>query len=310
MTNYRHANRIQWGMTTQGGEVVGLRPDGVLALASRWVSEYAAEAGNFPGVRSCHYALIALCAEAGLVYRNTTDAYTTLVRHTAALRRLGLFPPFEDSTRWIDTPLSFRSAEHRMTAALRSMLLDRTEGQPWQTWVVVEKRGLRGRVVTWTEHLGLPVVPLGGFGSETLERKVRQAIRRDGRPSRGLFVSDFDPSGLLLSDVFQRHVGFDQVERVALTAEQVDDLDLPTDPAPEEDSRLAWFREQTGRDVQVEVDALDALHPGVLEDSLRAEIEAEWDEDAHAAALDREWREGWRVAVATEFVAMNSEQAA
>jgi hypothetical protein len=96
------------------------------------------------------------------------------------------------------------------------------------------------------------------------------------------------------------------VERVALTVEQVDDLDLPTDPAPEEDSRLEWFIEQTGRDVQVEVDALDALHPGTLQQALMDAVDAEWDEDAHAEVLDRDWREGWKLAMATEFVVTNS----
>lgn len=304
--NYTHAKRIPWGMQTRGGEVVGFKPGGVIDLAREWVEEYAEEAGNYPGVRSCHYALISLCAAAGLIYRNTLGAYTTLSRHTADLRRLGLFPRFEDSTRQIDRPLCFDSAGDRLKWALANMRLDRTEGQPWQTWVVVEKRGLRGRVIGWTEHLGLPVVALGGFGSETIERKVREAIQRDGRPSRGLFVSDFDPSGLYLPDVYQRHVGFDRVERVALTAEQVDDLALPMDFAPEEDSRLGWFIEQTGRDVQVEVDALDALHPGVLEQALMDAIAAEWDEDASEGILDHEWREGWAVVAALEFVKTNS----
>ena len=298
--------RIPWGIVGSTTDDPDLTDDGVLALAKTWVEEYAVETGQYPGVRGAHYALISLCAERGFEYRNTRDVYLTLSRFTAKLRRVGRFPSFEDLTRSIEVPLSFDGAERRLLSALASFRLDHTIGQPWQTYIVIEKRGLVGRVKRWTGHLGLRVVPLGGFGSETIERKLKERIADDGRPSRALVVSDFDPSGLFLPEVLQRHVGFDEVVRVALTAEQVDELDLPTDPAPAKDSRRKRFIAETGRDVQVEVDALDALHPGVLEEALLDAIEAEWDDDAYAEVLDREWREGWAVAIAHEFIQTNT----
>jgi hypothetical protein len=174
------------------------------------------------------------------------------------------------------------------------------------TWVIVEKRGMPGRIRRWTEDRGILIVPLGGFSSESIERETREAIEADGRPSVGIFVSDYDPSGLLLPQKFVQHVPFDETVRVALTAEQIADLKLPTDPAPEQDSRLAWFIEQTGDDIQVEVDALDALHPGVLKDALLEAIDANWDTEAHQAVLDREREAQWVMACAAEFIAMNT----
>jgi hypothetical protein len=299
-----HADTIPWRITGKGTEGVSYRPGGVLDLAAQWVESYTDATGLAPGVRSTHYALISLCADAGITYRNTLDAYATLSRFTAQLRRVGRFPDLSDSTREVQRPLAFEDALERLFYSAH-FKLDRTLGQPIQTWIVVEKRGLAARVESWTADRGIPVVALGGFGSQTIERMVAEEIRADGRPSRGLFVADLDPSGWHLPQVFQRHVGFDSVERVALTIEQAHDLNLPSDPAPEKDSRRDRFFKETGLDAQVEVDALDALHPGVLAGAINDALDSEWDSEAHAAVVDNEWREGWKVAIARQFVQTN-----
>jgi hypothetical protein len=283
------ALQVQWGFDKKA---VTMKPDGVLALAAEWVREQTEEHRIAPGVRDVHYALISLCAERGLVYPNTLSAYTSLGRYTAALRRAGSFPPLSDDSRSLDLVYADKDAKDALRSAIDLFKLDHTLGQEVQTWVAVEKRGLRARVRQWLGGYGLPIIPMGGFTSEAIERQVSYRIFNDGRPAVLLVLSDFDPSGLLLPDKFIEHVGlFVHVERVALTAEQIDRLDLPEDPAPVNDSRLGWFIEQTGRSVQVEVNALLALHPGELQRLLLDAVGKFWDEDAAAATREREAEE-------------------
>lgn len=299
------SERIQWGFSKRNSTMTA---DGVLALAAEWVRDETRRTGFAPGVRDVHYALTSLCPEAGLVYNNNPGTYGSFSRFSAALRREGRFPALSDDSRRVDRQLAYSGGEEVLHEALLDAALDRTIGQPWQTWVAVEKRGLRARVRSWLHDYGLPIIPLGGYTSEVIERHVAREIDADGRPARLLVISDFDPSGLDLPEKFIEHVGrFEQVQRVGLTAAQVDAFRLPTNPAPETDSRLAWFIERTGRDVQVEVNALVSIRPGELERLLLDAVLREWDEDAHADVLDAEWRHRWEVACALEWFRQQTE---
>ena len=53
------------------------------------------------------------------------------------------------------------------------------------------------------------------------------------------------------------------MRRAALTAEQANELELPSTPLKETEKRAANWRDRTGRK-QTELDALIALHPAAL----------------------------------------------
>ena len=74
-------------------------------------------------------------------------------------------------------------------------------------------------------------------------------------------------------------------ERVALSAEQVEEYALPENPGKEKSPNAAKFIAKYGENIQVE---LDAVPPDVLREIYAEAIEPYWDEDAHAAALERE----------------------
>ena len=63
-----------------------------------------------------------------------------------------------------------------------------------------------------------------------------------------------------------------QVRPVALTAEQVAEFNLPRVPIKETEQRAGRFEERHGEGA-VELDALEALHPGLLRRILISEIE-------------------------------------
>jgi hypothetical protein len=134
--------------------------------------------------------------------------------------------------------------------------------------------------------LGVPVLALGGYGSQTYVDDVIADVRATGRPAVLLYAGDHDPSGEDIDrDFTARTDCWDEVRRVALTAAQVERYALPPQPGKDTDSRAAGFIARHGRLVQVE---LDALPPDVLR-ALYADAIAEfWNDDAHEAALERE----------------------
>jgi len=108
-----------------------------------------------------------------------------------------------------------------------------------------------------------------------------------------IYAGDFDPTGEDVDRDFVERVGeFDEVRRIALSAEQVDEYDLPSLPGKETDSRAAAFEARHGRLVQVELDALD---PDDLRDLYAAAIADYWAGDAFAAVREQERQERARL---------------
>ena len=104
-----------------------------------------------------------------------------------------------------------------------------------------------------------------------------------------IYAGDFDPSGEDIDrDLLARTGCFEEVERVALTAGQVEEYDLPPQVGKATDSRAAAFVARHGRLVQVE---LDALPPNVLRGLYAAAIGHYVDTSAFAASREREGHE-------------------
>ena len=205
------------------------------------------------------------------ILRNTQADYTTLSKLTAAARRDGSFPPLLDNTRAIVRPLSYHSPERAKAILQLTYRRDRTEGQDFTVYLGVEKAGMIEQLRAWFEDLGLPILALRGYSSQTFIDEVQEDILQQGRPSVLLYGGDFDPSGEDIERDFAARVGcFDEVQRVALTPEQVKRYKLPPLPGKPTDSRSQGFIEKHGHLVQVELDALppDVLH-GLFADAVK-----------------------------------------
>jgi hypothetical protein len=95
----------------------------------------------------------------------------------------------------------------------------------------------------------------------------------DGRPVRILYISDFDPAGLSMPVAAARKIEFFARKRnpdldiqlipIALTHEQCVQYRLPRTPLKATEQRREKFEERFGAGA-TELDALEALHPGVL----------------------------------------------
>ena len=109
----------------------------------------------------------------------------------------------------------------------------------------------------------MPVLALGGYGSQTYVDDVIADVGRTKRPAVLLYAGDHDPSGEDIDrDFTARTDCWDEVRRVALTAAQVEQYALPPQPGKATRQPRAGFVARHGRLVQVELDALppDVLH--------------------------------------------------
>ena len=222
-----------------------------------------------------------------LLIPNTKSAYTVLSSRTAEARREGNFPAFIDNTREIDRPWSFGGPEEATDWLVRAYRRDRTEGQEYSIYLGVEKRGIVEQLRAWFGHdLGIPILALGGYSSQTYIDEIRSDVRRQARPGILLYAGDFDPSGEDIIRDFEERLGcFQEVRRIALTAEQVEEYDLPPQMGKATDTRASAFIARHGRLVQVE---LDALPPDTLRGLYQEALDDFWDEEVYEEVLQQE----------------------
>ncbi len=255
--------------------------------AARWdeIIAHAAEivASYDTGVtlRQLFYRLVS-----DLTIRNTRADYNQLSSRTVAARRDELFPRLIDRTRGIVRPARWASPEAARKALRDQWRRDRTEGQPYTIYVGVEKAGIVEQLRLWFGNpYGLPILPLGGYHSEPLEREIADDSAAYDRPSVLLYAGDLDASGEDIERNFLRRTDFDESKRVALTVEQATEHDLPTMPGKTSDRRSAGFAAKYGSLFQIE---LDALPPDVLRQLFADAIAPYWDDAAYEAVILRE----------------------
>jgi hypothetical protein len=191
---------------------------------------------------------------------NRQAAYKRLSELTAAERRAGRFPSLIDRGRTIHRYQTWTSPQDALTDAAAVYRRDRTEGQEWSVYLGVEKAGIVEQLTAWFGDLGVPILALGGYASQSYVDEVAADVEADGRRSVLLYAGDFDPSGEDIDRDFVARGGcWDKVVRVALDAAQVVDYALPPNPGKASDSRAQGFIDRHGELVQVELDALDPV---------------------------------------------------
>jgi hypothetical protein len=153
--------------------------------------------------------------------------------------------------------------------------------QPYHIELWAEKSTVDDVLVPLGEQYNVNVV--SGAGESTsfaCHDLVTRAIE-SGRPVRILFISDFDPAGLSMPvaaarkiehEIYRRSPDLDvQVRPVVLTHDQCVEYQLPRTPLKEGEVRKEHFEARFGEGA-TELDALEALHPGLLHQILVAEI--------------------------------------
>jgi hypothetical protein len=101
------------------------------------------------------------------VIPNSHVAYKRLSALTAEARRDGTFPALIDRGRAIDEYQWFTGTGDALTWLSRIYRLDRTRDQDVSLYLGVEKAGMVVQLQSWFGDLGVPVLALGGYSSQT-----------------------------------------------------------------------------------------------------------------------------------------------
>lgn len=241
-------------------------------------------------LRQLFYRLVSI-----QVIPNTLNAYKGLSRHTAIARRDGWFPDLIDPGREITRYRTFRDPYDAMNWLRRVYRRNRTEHQDYNLYVAVEKLGIREQLQAWFADMGVGIIVLRGYSSQSYVKEIQEDVEEDGRPAVFIYAGDFDPSGEDIErDFLERTDCWDHTRRIALTPRQVIDYNLPPLPGKTTDSRSAAFAAKHGQLVQVELDALD---PDDLRRLYQDEIDQWWDEDGFERSYNAEQRERRRLNV-------------
>lgn len=228
---------------------------------------------------------------------NSQNAYKGLSRYTARARRDGWFPDLIDKNRRIERPLRFTSAKEAVQTIKNAYRRDRTEGQDYALYLGVEKAGIVEQLDAWFgEPYGIPILPLGGYSSQSFVDRIVEDVENDGRDAILLYAGDFDPSGEDIDrDFVERSDCWSEVRRVALLPAQIAQYNLPPLPGKASDARAAGFIARHGSLMQVE---LDALAPNILRGLYQDEIDDYWDDSVYQDVVDQEKRERDSIVVA------------
>jgi hypothetical protein len=178
-----------------------------------------------------------------------------------------------DETRAIERVPTWADPAEYACYEAQTYLRDFWNQQPHRVQVWSEKGTVRGVLApVLDEKYAVGFNPVHGFNSATNVHNV--AKDDDGRPLIVLYVGDFDPSGMFMSeeDLPNRFAKYDgdhiELTRIALTRTHT--RGLPSFPATDKkkDPRYKWFVENYGKRCW----ELDAMDPNELRDCVERAI--------------------------------------
>ena len=188
--------------------------------------------------------------------------------------------------------------------------------QPYHIEIWVEKSSMNDLLIPLCKRYNLNLVTgIGEMSIPSVVKMLERVYTRD-KPCRILYISDFDPGGknmpiavarkveyyLYNSQLWgQEEINIDvKLDPIILTQQQKDKYKLPRTPIKPGEKRRRRFEQIYGKGA-VELDALEALHPGEFIKIVEEKILELWDltlEDRIGKArvkiyekLEEEWQE-------------------
>lgn len=208
-----------------------------------------------------------------------------------------------DGSRAVDRVNLWNDPDAIIRASVRCYRRDNWQDQPTLVEVWSEKSTVQGVLEPVLDELGVTFRVMKGFGSFTA---VRQAAEDsldlpDGRDAVALYVGDWDPSGLYMSEVdlprrlarYGSRWGF---KRIAIVQQDLDGLPHFATASKTGDARLKWYLTNTTADPG-RCWELDAMDPNDLRERVRTAIVDYLDKDTwdRALAIEAAERESMRV---------------
>jgi hypothetical protein len=211
----------------------------------------------------------------GLIDSMSTNEMQRVYRLLKEAREQGYIPWdwIVDETRRLERVSTWDDPAEYARAVTRSYRRDFWNQQPVRCEVWSEKGTVRGLLRPVLDHLAVGFRVMHGFGDAGTVHDVSED-GDDGRELVVLYVGDFDPSGLYMSEMdlpkrFAKYGGHHiRLKRIALTPRQVSRL--PSFPAKDKrrDPRYKWFVANHGNRCW----ELDAMDPNALRACVEREI--------------------------------------
>ena len=241
---------------------------------------------------------------------NNAKSYDRIVKLVKKGRTTGHIDwnSIEDRTRIPVMLNPYHSVSEFLREEAKRYCVPRWDNQPHYVEVMVEKEALIGILAPVALEYGVTLLSNKGYSSASAMHEAALRIKkkmREGKICHVLYLGDHDPSGVdMTRDIKNRLTGFGckvEVERIALTREQVEEYNLPPDQVKYSDSRTPEYIKLHG----IKSWELDALNPQDLQDILRKGITKYLDPEKYGAMLaDEELGRGWLRFYAKEAVVM------
>jgi len=239
-------------------------------------------------VRQVYYQLVSRH-----VIDNKLSEYQKVSRILTDARKEGLIPWdwIEDRVRQPRTISMWGNLQDFMSTVKHAYRKDIWNAQPVYVEVWLEKDALSGVFADITERYGVTLVVGRGYNSWSAYKDAAGRFNAIDKPSYILYFGDFDPSGedivRALKDSLEFFETCPEIIKVALTADDIKEYDLPPDFAKKTDTRAKAFIAKNG-DLAVE---LDALPVQVLQSKIETSIKNIMDMEALITTLRAEEHE-------------------
>lgn len=243
---------------------------------------------------------------AGLIPDMGKASTDKVSRQLVWAREVGVVPWdwIVDETRDAERVSTWTNPEQIISAAVRGYRRNYWQDQAYRVEVWSEKGTVRGTLAPVLHDLGVTFRVMHGFASATAVNAIADESLADHRPLIALYVGDFDPSGMYMSEAdlperMERYGGEARITRIALREHDLAGLPSFEAITKQGDARYRWFVERYGKRCW----ELDAMSPVLLRERVRDEIEAYIDQAAWSRAIEveaaevesmREFHERWR----------------
>lgn len=322
----------------------------------QWFAELWHRFGYVSGVhlRRVHYQIISqkqpVIMPNGKPYENTERCWGFLAVAAKSARYLELVDPAAFVDRRNPDPVIYAPERHEPWVEVkrpelwervelpdlpdlpRIQLFDWGSEQAYHIEVWCEKSTMNDVLLPLCRDYGANLVTGVGEMSITSTMQLVTERMNPDKPTRVFYVSDFDPAGQSMPVAVARKVEYfirsseDDLDLrlfpLVLTVDQVREYQLPRTPIKDSERRKGGFVDRFGAGA-VELDALEALHPGTLAQILQSAMD-EYHDHALGVKLNRARDQWWRTiygieqnaiepyrdqvdAIRTEYAALRAE---
>lgn len=266
---------------------LNIRPDGlrVIAQANAILSEYG---GMRLTLRQLYYQFVSRD-----LVPNTEQSYKRIGGIIGNGRLAGLidWDAIEDRGRRPDVPAEWHGVSDIVNSAVAGYRLPRWGNQDYYAELWVEKQALASVLEPLASKWHATLMVNKGYSSlSAMRESALRFIDHEDKQKVLFYLGDHDPSGEdMVRDIRERLEMFGagdlDVQKIALTMEQIRRFNPPPNPAKKTDARYASYIARHGTDKSWEVDALPPRELSRLIDTAFRDI---IDMDKYNAMIERE----------------------